>query len=92
MNCRRPTAAVVALALSLCGAAFAAYAADTGVPRRSVEERPFGGPPPQRRSMDGKWGTSCKTPSATCKLSKSQKVGSDCSCPGGDGKVVEESK
>jgi hypothetical protein len=58
-------------------------------PRRSVEERPFGGPPPQRRSLDGKpWGTSCKTPSVTCKLSKSQQVGSACSCPGSDGKDV----
>jgi len=84
-------------ALALCGTSLAAHAADsTGLPRRSVEERPFGGPPPQRRSMGEKWGTSCKTASATCKLAKSQKVGSECSCPGSDGKTaagkVEESK
>jgi hypothetical protein len=47
--------------------------------------------------MDGKaWATSCKTPAATCKLSKAQQVGSTCSCPGSDGKaasgVVEEPK
>jgi hypothetical protein len=94
MSFWRPMAAIAALAL--CGTSYAAYPADTGVPRRSVEERPFGGPPPQRRSMGEKWGTSCKTPSATCKLAKSQKVGSDCSCPGSDGKsaagVIEDSK
>jgi hypothetical protein len=94
MTSRRPIAAVVALAL--CGVSFTAYAADTpGV--RSVEERPFGGPPPMRRSMDRKaWGTTCKAKTDTCKLAKSQQVGSDCSCPGKDGKSVtgkvEESK
>jgi hypothetical protein len=86
-------------ALALCSASFAAYAAEGAgtLPRRTIEERPFGGPPPQRRSMDGKvWATSCKTPAATCKLSKAQQVGSPCSCPESDGKaasgVVEEPK
>ena len=94
MSLWRPMAAIAALAL--CGLSFPVYAADPGVPRRSVEERPFGGPPPQRRSMGKPFGTSCKTPAATCKLEKSREVGSACSCPGGEGKtlsgVVEDSK
>jgi hypothetical protein len=47
--------------------------------------------------MDGKaWGTSCKTPATSCKLSKAQQVGSTCLCPGSEGKeasgVVEKPK
>ena len=86
MTFGRLMAAVMALAL--CSVSFTVYAADTpGV--RSVEERPFGGPPPMRRSMDRKaWGTTCKATSDTCKLAKSQQVGSDCSCTGKDGKSV----
>ncbi len=79
---------VAVAALALCSVSWAAYAADKpGV--RSVEERPFGGPPPMRRSMDRKaWGTTCKTSADACKLAKSQQVGSDCSCTAKDGKSV----
>jgi hypothetical protein len=85
MNARCLSAAVAAVAL--CGLSLPAPAADPGLPRRTIDERPFGGPPPQRRSMDGKaWSTSCKTPSLTCKLEKARQVGSACSCPGSDGK------
>ena len=100
MNVWGPIAALATL--GLCSVSLVASAADNSgpfggppPPQRSVEERPFGGPPPMRRSMDRKpWGTTCKTPAATCKLSKSQQVGSACSCPGSDGKagVVEENK
>jgi hypothetical protein len=42
------------------------------------------------------WGTSCKTPSLSCKLEKAQQVGSACACPGRDGKeaagVIEQPK
>jgi hypothetical protein len=86
MNARRLLAAVGALALLGLSVPIA-HAAD-GVPRRVIEERPFGGPPPQRRSMGKAWSTSCKTPALTCKLEKSQEVGSACACPGSDGKDV----
>jgi hypothetical protein len=92
MNARYPLAALGALVL--LGVSFA-HAAD-GPPRRVIEERPFGGPPPQKRSMGKPWSTSCKTPSLTCRLKKSKQVGSTCSCPGSDGKdvagVIQEPK
>jgi hypothetical protein len=97
MNFRCLAAAVAAVAL--CAVSLPAPAADTpGMPRRTIDERPFGGPPPQRRSMDPTkvWGTSCKTPSLSCKLEKAQQVGSACACPGSDGKeaagVIEQPK
>jgi hypothetical protein len=96
MNARLALAAVGALVLlGLCLPL--AHAADGAAPpRRVIEERPFGGPPPQRRSMGKAWSTSCKTPSLDCKLEKSQEVGSVCACPGSDGKevagVIEEAK
>ena len=75
-------------ALALCSVSLAAYAADKPA-IRSVEERPFGGPPPMRRSMDRKgWGTTCKTQADACKLAKAQQLGSACSCAGNDGKSV----
>ena len=98
MNTRCPLAAVGALVLlSLCPLSLARAADGAAPPRRVIEERPFGGPPPQRRSMGNKsWNTSCKTPSLTCKLAKAQEVGSACSCPGSDGKelagVIQEPK
>ena len=63
-----------------------AQAADGATPpNRVIDERPFGGPPPQHRSLEPKpWGTTCKTPSIACTLAKSQQVGSACSCPGSD--------
>jgi hypothetical protein len=90
MNARCPLAALGALVLLSLSPLSLAHAADGGAPpRRVIEERPFGGPPPQRRSMDPKaWGTACKTPSISCTLAKSQQVGTACSCPGSDGKAL----
>jgi hypothetical protein len=84
MNARCPLAALGALVLLSLSPLSLAHAAD-GPPRRVIEERPFGGPPPQRRSMGKPWSTSCKTPSRTCKLAKSKEVGSACSCKASDG-------
>jgi hypothetical protein len=93
MSSLRLVAAVGGLAL--CGISFiAAHAAEGtgGDPSllRLVQERPFGGPPPPKsRKMDRvPKGTSCKTPSVTCKLQKAQPVGAACSCSGSDGEPI----
>jgi len=101
MRVRRPLAAVGALLA--CGLSLAHAADGTGSgagtpPRRLIDERPFGGPPPQQhRSLGGKpWSTSCKTPSIACTVAKAQEVGSACACPGSDGKdaagVIEDTE
>ena len=50
-------------------------------PDRNVEERPFGGPPPNNRSLP-KLGKKCQTSIQVCDLTKRQTLGSDCQCSG----------
>jgi len=86
------TAVVTAIAfLGLAGAALAAGEAERPLggqpqPPQRTEERPFGGPPPSKRSMqpvnDGK---TCRTAVGTCRLESAKPAGSDCSCPGSAG-------
>lgn len=61
--------------------------------RKSIEERPFGGPPPPISRSVKKNSKKCKTATSTCELEKAQLIGSDCKCAEGstvlEGKVVE---
>ena len=54
-------------------------------PRRAIEERPFGGPPP--RSL--KLSKTCKTAKTTCELKNPTPVGATCSCAGGSKQGTE---
>jgi hypothetical protein len=74
---------IAAGVLALCGMALVAAQAADG-----TDERPFGGPLPLTRKMERPKGTSCKTPTITCKLQSAQLLGTVCACAGGDGKPV----
>jgi hypothetical protein len=55
-------------------------------PQRGTEERPFGGPPPNSRSLrPKKQGTTCRTAVGTCRLGKAETLGAACACPAGAG-------
>jgi hypothetical protein len=59
--------------------------------RRQVDERPFGGPPPNNRDLRTS-GNRCKTPLRTCELKRQQPIDSRCTCWGARitrGRVVE---
>jgi hypothetical protein len=64
---------------------------ETVTPRRQIEERPFGGPPPSGRAAST-IGKKCKTPVKTCELNKPRPIGRKCICWGvrpSRGTVVE---
>jgi hypothetical protein len=92
MKWSRPMAAMAAVA----GVAFsvASLAADKEVgspgvapPQRTAEERPFGGPPPNSRSLKPvKTGRKCATAASVCELTVARPVAADCTCPEGDSK------
>ena len=54
-------------------------------PQRSTEERPFGGPPPNNRDVVfKKAGKKCATATGACDLTKARAIGTACTCPDGD--------
>jgi hypothetical protein len=60
-------------------------------PGRQMEERPFGGPPPNLRKPK-RYSKKCKTKQGTCALKKEELLGGKCACPGRDapqGTIVE---
>jgi hypothetical protein len=58
-------------------------------PRRSTEERPFGGPPPMQRGTPTGNGAKCKTAKGVCSIDPAKPLGTPCSCPGSTGTSAE---